>query len=208
MRRAAFLKASERISQLLRKRPRSYRDAMNTESIQQKSEILGEIAVRIQEDDTAIQKLADRYPKTCQILTTQRFIRECVAEMELHPDQKVEWIIKLCQHLTMFPMMLLLHPEFRTVMMTKLDEFEETAQEQKKRYEASEFEKKIHVLRSTLYQFIDHAEIVEQLQTLLRSIQDLQRLYRANLGMSSLQLVIDELRTVIRELPDHPDYTH
>lgn len=208
MRRAAFLKASERISQLLRKRPRSYRDAMNTESIQQKSEILGEIAVRIQEDDTAIQKLADRYPKTCQILTTQRFIRECMAEMELHPDQKVEWIIKLCQHLTMFPMMLLLHPEFRTVMMTKLDEFEETAQEQKKRYEASEFEKKIHVLRSTLYQFIDHAEIVEQLQTLLRSIQDLQRLYRANLGMSSLQLVIDELRTVIRELPDHPDYAH
>jgi len=207
MRRAAFLKASERISQLLRKRPRSYREAMNTEKIQEQSEILGEIAVRIQEDDTAIQKMANRYPKTCQVLITQRFIRECLAEMELHPEQKVEWIIKLCQHLTMFPIMLLVHPEFRRTMLVKLDKYEETAQEQKKRYEASEFEKKIHSLRSTLYQFIDHAEMVEQLQTLLRSIQDLQRLYRATLDESPLQVAIDELRTVIRELPDHPDYT-
>lgn len=149
------------------------------------------------------QKLLDQFPRTCQVLTTQKYCKKCIDEVALYPERKVDIINDMLQHLIAYPMILLVHPRFREVVNKKMDEFELFIQNE------SEFEKRVDDLEHTAHRVIHDIHVREKIDANLNSIRRIRSEYslEKNIsGLDALQQTIQNMRSMIEEFPSHPDY--
>jgi hypothetical protein len=109
----------------------------------------------------------------------------------------------MLQHLITYPMILLVHPQFREVVNKKLDEFELFIQSE------SEFEKKIDDLEYTSHRVFQDINIREKIDANLNAIRCIRSKYYLEekvSGLNTLQQTIRRMRSTIEGLPSHPDY--
>jgi len=141
----------------------------------------------------------EQFPRTCQVLITRDYIRDCLDNAEKYPEKKVDIVIQMFQHLIHYPMILLVHPQFREVITRKMDEFEVSIRS------FHEFKKKIADMEQSVHAMDVKEEIISHLHAIDR-IHSSSRLEKNVLGYDELHSTIENLRSMIKRLPSHPDY--
>ena len=154
-----------------------------------------------QKDLTRI--VAQEFPRTCQILATQEYVQTRFNEINLYPEKKIENIINIFQHLITYPIILLVHPAFREIIMRKMDEFELYI------HRMSELKKKIDDVEDITRHGISHKIVKDNIITHLNTIRFIHSEYQKENNTAQcdrLQPLINNLRSVMKVLHYHPDY--
>jgi hypothetical protein len=145
----------------------------------------------------------ERCSRTSQVLITRECIRDYLNDAEKYPDRKIDIIIQMLQHLINHPMILLVHPRFREVTSNKMDEFEVSMQS------FLEFKKKIADMQETIQRSTNSMKVREEIMSHLHDINRLHsscRIQKNTMGYDKLLSTIEQLRSMIKEMPSHPDY--
>lgn len=141
----------------------------------------------------------EQFPRTCHVIITRDYIRDCLDNAEKYPEKKVDIVIQMLDHLIHYPMILLVHPRFRDAVTGKMDEFEVSMRS------FHEFKKKIADMEQSVHDMNVKEEIISHLHAIDR-IHSSSRLEKNVLGYDELYSTIKNLRSIIKKMPSHPDY--
>lgn len=144
-----------------------------------------------------------QFPRTCQVINTRDYIRDCLDNIAVYPEKKVDIVIRMLQHLISYPMILLVHPRFREVVMKKMDEFEVSMQS------FHEFKKKIADMEQSVHDMNGGIYVTEEIISHLHAIDRIHsssRLEKNMMGYDELHSTIENLRSIIKGMSSHSDY--